>query len=339
MSCTRQQYVDMAKRYVGYNESDGSWLVLRDAYDKALTETDVIKRWGTRNLKFAKNWHWCAMFCGSIAYFAGCTDVVPFEMSVWSLQQFAKKGLNGSKWIPYNQGNKNTVNIGDLVVYDWSGGHSDTDHVGIVASVSNSGFTTIEGNSGGTGSGDNYKGKVVTRNVNWGASTLTGFIHCNFAQTSVTPKEHTEAELKKVVQEVLDGKWGNGVDRKNRLTNAGYNYAVVQAMVNEAVKNKNNTPKVEYETYTVVKGDTMHKIAQKYGLTLQKLIEMNPQIANPSLIYVGNKINVKVKQAVAEQPKEHKIVKGDSFESIAKKYNISVSKLAELNVGITLKVR
>lgn len=339
MSCTRQQYVDMAKRYVGYNESDGSWLVLRDAYDKALTETDVIKRWGTRNLKFATNWHWCAMFCGSIAYFAGCTDVVPFEMSVWSLQQFAKKGLNGAKWIPYNQGNKNTVNIGDLVVYDWSYGHSDTDHVGIVASVNDSGFSTVEGNSGGTGSGDNYLGRVVTRNVNWGASTLTGFIHCNFAQTNVTPKEHTEAELKKVVQEVLDGKWGNGVDRKNRLTQAGYNYDVVQAMVNEAVKNKNNTPKVEYETYTVVKGDTMYKIAQKYGLTLQKLIEMNPQIANPSLIYVGNKINVKVKQAVAEQPKEHKIVKGDSFESIAKKYNISVSKLAELNVGITLKVR
>lgn len=338
MSCTRQQYVDTAKRYVGYNETDGSWLVLRDAYDKALTETDVIKRWGTRNLKFATNWHWCAMFCGSIAYFAGCTDVVPFEMSVWSLQQFAKRGLNGAKWVGYKDGNANTVNIGDLVVYDWSGGHSDTDHVGIVASVSNSGFTTIEGNSGGTGSGDNYKGKVVTRSVNWGASTLTGFIHCNFANTTVKPKEHTETELKQVVQEVLNGKWGNGVDRKNRLTQAGYNYDVVQAMVNEAVKNKNNT-KVEYETYTVVKGDTMYKIAQKYGLTLKQLIAMNPQISNPNLIYAGNKINVKVKQAVAETPTTHKVVKGDTFESIAKKYNISVAKLAELNVGITLKVR
>lgn len=294
MSCTRQQYVDTAKRYVGYNETDGSWLVLRDAYDKALTETDVIKRWGTRNLKFDTNWHWCAMFCGSIAYFAGCTDVVPFEMSVWSLQQFAKRGLNGVKWVGYKDGNANTVNIGDLVTYDWSGGHSGSDHVGIVSSISNTGFSTIEGNSGGTGSGsgENYKGKVVTRNVSWGANSLVGFIHCNFAQTNVTPKEHTEAELKKVVQEVLNGKWGNGVDRKNRLTKAGYNYDVVQAMVNAMAKGEKAHVEPVKKTYKVVKGDTMWKIAKDNGLTLPELILKNPQIKNPNLIYVGDIINL-----------------------------------------------
>ena len=338
MSCTRQQYVDTAKRYIGYNETDGSWLFLRDVYNEAIDTGKPQKLWECRTLKFSPTWHWCAMFCGSISYLAGCMDVVPFEMSVWSLQQMAKKGLNGSKWITYNNGNANTVNIGDLVTYDWSGAHSGSDHVGIVASISNTGFTTIEGNSGGTGSGENYKGKVVTRNVSWGASSLAGFIHCNFAQTNVTPKEHTEAELKKVVQEVLNGNWGVGVDRKNRLTQAGYNYDVVQAMVNEAVKKQNNT-NVEYNTYTVVKGDTMYKIAEKYGLTLQQLIGMNPQIENPALIYVGNKINVKEKKAVAETPTTHKVVKGDTFESIANKYNITVDKLAELNVGITLKVR
>lgn len=336
MSCTRQQYVDTAKRYIGYNEVDGSWLVLRDAYNEAVDTGKPQKLWQARTLHFDPKWHWCAMFCGSISYLAGCMDVVPFEMSVWSLQQMAKKCLNDAKWIGYKDGNANTVAIGDLVVYDWSGGHSDTDHVGIISAVNNTGFTTIEGNSGGTGSGDNYKGKVVTRSVNWGASTLTGFIHCNFAQASVTPKEHTEAELKQVVQEVLNGKWGNGVDRKNRLTQAGYNYDVVQAMVNEAVKKQNNT-KVEYETHTVVKGDTLYKIAQKYGTTVANLIALNPQIKNPNLIYVGQKINLKEKT----QPVvlTHALEKGETFTNVAKRYGITEEKLAELNVGIKLKVR
>lgn len=36
-----------------------------------------------------------------------------------------------------------------------------------------------------------------------------------------------------LADEVINGKWGNGVDRKNRLTAAGYNYEAVQAIVNE----------------------------------------------------------------------------------------------------------
>lgn len=36
--------------------------------------------------------------------------------------------------------------------------------------------------------------------------------------------------------EVLAGKWGNGPDRKDRLTAAGYNYEAVQKIVNQLVK-------------------------------------------------------------------------------------------------------
>ena len=36
-----------------------------------------------------------------------------------------------------------------------------------------------------------------------------------------------------IAREVIQGKWGNGVDRKNRLTKAGYDYAKVQAVVNK----------------------------------------------------------------------------------------------------------
>lgn len=39
-----------------------------------------------------------------------------------------------------------------------------------------------------------------------------------------------------IAREVIQGKWGNGADRKNRLTNAGYDYNAVQKRVNELMK-------------------------------------------------------------------------------------------------------
>jgi hypothetical protein len=43
------------------------------------------------------------------------------------------------------------------------------------------------------------------------------------------PARKTNVQL---AQEVLDGKWGNGDDRKNRLRAAGYHYEAIQAEVN-----------------------------------------------------------------------------------------------------------
>ena len=38
-----------------------------------------------------------------------------------------------------------------------------------------------------------------------------------------------------IALEVLDGKWGNGQDRRDRITAAGYNYDAVQNIVNQIV--------------------------------------------------------------------------------------------------------
>ena len=39
-----------------------------------------------------------------------------------------------------------------------------------------------------------------------------------------------------LAREVLSGKWGNGAERKKRLTAAGYDYAKVQKRVNELLR-------------------------------------------------------------------------------------------------------
>lgn len=45
--------------------------------------------------------------------------------------------------------------------------------------------------------------------------------------------------------------------------------------------------------HTVVKGENLWRIAQRYGTNLTAVIALNPQIKNPSLIYPGEKVRVR----------------------------------------------
>lgn len=44
--------------------------------------------------------------------------------------------------------------------------------------------------------------------------------------------------------------------------------------------------------HTVRRGESLWAIARQYGLSLSALIALNPQIKNPNLIYVGQKVRV-----------------------------------------------
>ena len=63
-----------------------------------------------------------------------------------------------------------------------------------------------------------------------------------FYDISAKPAEEAKPKPTKsnedIAQEVIAGKWGNGDERKIRLTDAGYDYNAVQAIVNEYVKPK-----------------------------------------------------------------------------------------------------
>lgn len=96
----------------------------------------------------------------------------------------------------------------------------------------------------------------------------------------------SKKSVDELAQEVINGKWGNGQDRKTRLTNAGYNYQEVQNRVNQLLGANNKV------YYTVKSGDTLSAIAKKYGTTVNQLVSWN-NIKNPNLIYVGQKIRVK----------------------------------------------
>ena len=62
-----------------------------------------------------------------------------------------------------------------------------------------------------------------------------------------------------VAKEILEGKWGNGADRRQRLTDAGYNYEDVQGIVNALLSDSQFEP-VEEDTTIEVKGTEIMEI-------------------------------------------------------------------------------
>ena len=106
--------------------------------------------------------------------------------------------------------------------------------------------------------------------------------------TPITPTKKTNEEI---ADEVIADKWGTdktNPTREQRLTAAGYDYNAIQSIVNEKLKPNPSTAVY----YTVKRGDTLSGIAAKYGTTVSKLVSLN-NIANPNLIYVGQKLRVK----------------------------------------------
>ena len=106
----------------------------------------------------------------------------------------------------------------------------------------------------------------------------------NTSQSTITTKSNEE-----IANEVISGKWGNGMDRKNRINNAGYNYDEVQKIVNQKLDRYNISSS---QTYIVKPGDTLSAIAKRYNTTYQKIASDN-NISNPNLIYPGQKLVIK----------------------------------------------
>lgn len=89
------------------------------------------------------------------------------------------------------------------------------------------------------------------------------------AESQQDKPQSCETAAKKSVEElaaeVIAGAWGNGTERRDRLTAAGYDYTAVQARVNQICR----------LSHHVSGGDTLTKIAAKYGSTVEEIVAKN----------------------------------------------------------------
>ena len=81
--------------------------------------------------------------------------------------------------------------------------------------------------------------------------------------------EDVKKSNEEIAKEVIAGKWGNGDDRKNRLTKAGYNYTTIQNLVNQMLNGKTSKRKSDLEiAREVIQGKWGNGALRKTNLTL-----------------------------------------------------------------------
>ena len=230
--CYASTVIKVAENEIGYKEKkSNSQLDDKTANAGSGNYTKYARDFDTKY----PNWYngkkngfaWCDMFvdwCFLTAF--GYTDALRLlcqpEKSAgagctYSLRYYKNKGRSGK-----------TPKVGAQIFFGTS--ESNVTHTGIVYSFDKSKVYTIEGNT---------SDQVAKRSYALTNSKIVGYGYPDYdgeTGESTTPTPATPAATKTVdelAKEVLEGKWGNGSDRKTALTNAGYDYAKVQAKVNE----------------------------------------------------------------------------------------------------------
>lgn len=95
--------------------------------------------------------------------------------------------------------------------------------------------------------------------------------------------------------------------------------------------NSNECPPGTKE-YEIKPGDTIYKLANRFDTTISAIISANPSL-DPDNLQAGQNICIPLQKRFPSCPEGnyYKINPGDTLDSIAKKFNISVDDLKEAN--------
>ena len=85
--------------------------------------------------------------------------------------------------------------------------------------------------------------------------------------------------------------------------------------------------------YTVKSGETLSEIADRFGTSTERLIQLN-RISNPNMVVAGTRLTIPGRPSsapAARNAKEHVVRSGESLSTIADSYGLPVEKLVAIN--------
>ena len=251
---------------IGYSEANGKFRQIIDLYN---SHQPLARGYAVQYTD-----EWCDTAVSAAAIQADCVDLIGTECGCEKhIEIFKEKGI----WIE----DGTIVPLpGDIILYNWdfqvqpNDGYSD--HIGYVESVSGQMITVMEGN---------YNEAVARRKIPAGWGQIRGYARPKYAE-GVTGQPSKSIE--EVAGEVIQGKYANGKERRKKLCDMGYDPDAVQREVNRQLS-QNEAP-AEY--YVVQENDTLSEIAKCFATTYLELAAWNG-IADPNMIYVGQKIRIR----------------------------------------------
>ncbi len=163
-----------------------------------------------------------------------------------------------------------------------------------------------------------------------------------------TSKDYYNIQKDTGLIETIIVNYGN-INNINDATNIKNEWEDYAEAVVKSLANYTNVPYYKegesQEIYTVKKGDSLWKIANKYNTTVEKLKSVNNLKTNT--LSVGQKLVIPSISVSPEVSDTYIVQKGDSLWSIANKFNMTVSELKNLNnltnnllsIGQVLKIK
>lgn len=120
--------------------------------------------------------------------------------------------------------------------------------------------------------------------------------------------------------------------RLNNIQNPNLIYAGERLLITTS----DDPNKEKQITYTVKRGDTLWKIANRYGVSTTNIVQWN-NISNPNLIYPGQVLKILVSNNSSNNSNSqastiyYRVRRGDNLYRIARRYRTSVRNLVRLN--------